>query len=261
MTNSFAISFVHLRVRDLERALDFYIRQVGFVLRERTPTSADLAPAADATSLLRLSVTQGAAAAPADAAGLFHAALLLPSRAQLGAWLRGAAAAGVSFAGFSDHGVSEAIYFSDPDGNGLEFYSDRPPESWPRRDDRGVAMTTLPLDIPNLLAAGAKLDPATSLHGARWGHLHFSVQDVEKSAAFFQEALALDEMQRFGNSARFLARDGYHHHIGLNTWSGARRPHAADKLGLVSATLRDPGRVGRVTLQDPDDLRVEVEPG
>ncbi len=94
--------------------------------------------------------------APANAAGLFHAALLLPDRAALGNWLRRVAEKGVRFEGFSDHGVSEALYLSDPDGNGLEFYSDRPREAWPRgKNGTDLAMYTRPLDLDSLVAAGA----------------------------------------------------------------------------------------------------------
>src|SRR3954468_99197 len=156
MPRSLEITSVQLRVSNLACSLDFYVRKVGLVLRTQTAQRAELvAPDAlpGAEPLLVLIEDRTAPSPSPAAAGLFHAALLFPTRAALGRWLRGAQRAGVEFSGFSDHGVSEAIYFSDPDDNGLEFYVDRPMAAWPREDGH-LAMGTLPLDLADLLAAG-----------------------------------------------------------------------------------------------------------
>jgi catechol 2,3-dioxygenase len=246
-----------LRVGDLARSVDFYARQLGFVLVQENPGRAELAVEAGGPVLLTLVEDRTAPPAPADAAGLFHGALLLPGRAALGSWLRRAADAGVEFDGFSDHGVSEAIYFTDPDGNGLEFYADRPPETWPRRGGE-IAMSTLPLDLPGLLAAGAKASPAAPLAGARWGHLHLRVIDLERSDAFYQSALGVNVTQRSYPGARFLAADGYHHHLGLNTWGRPRQPRPASALGLAEATFARQGLAAEKRVSDPDGISLRL---
>jgi catechol 2,3-dioxygenase len=249
---------LQLRVHDLARSTDFYVRQLGFVLVREIPHQADLATETGGPALLTLTEDRHASPAPRDAAGLFHSALLLPSRAALGNWLRRAADAGVEFDGFSDHGVSEAIYLADPDGNGLEFYADRPPETWPRRGDE-IAMSTLPLDLPGLLAEGARATPAASpLADARWGHLHLRVTDLDRSETFYKSALGMSVTQRSYPGARFLAADGYHHHLGLNTWGHPRRPRPTTALGLAEATFARPGPAAEKHLNDPDGISLRL---
>jgi catechol 2,3-dioxygenase len=170
MNPSLQLTSIDLRVSDLSRALDFYVRQLGFVVVRQTGRRAELANTVAAPAILALTEDREAPPALPGSAGLFHAALLLPTRAALGSWLQHAAEAGVAFDGFSDHGVSEALYLSDPDGNGLEFYVDRPRDAWPLKDGR-LAMVTLPLDTASLLRAG-QLSQSQALVAARWGHLH-----------------------------------------------------------------------------------------
>ncbi|HEX2854192.1 MAG TPA: VOC family protein [Opitutaceae bacterium] len=260
MTPSLQLTSIHLRVHDLARSVDFYARQAGFTVTTRTADRAELSTSPQTSPLLTLTEDRGAAAVPADSAGLFHAALLLPDRAALGRWLRQAGDAGMNFAGFSDHGVSEAIYFSDPDGNGLEFYTDRPPESWPR-ENGGIAMTTLPLALPDLLSAAAAL-PRTEapLAGAHWGHLHIRVTNLDRSEKFYSDALGVTLTQRYGTSARFLAADGYHHHLGLNTWGHPRRPLPPGVLGLAEARFAQAGRTAEQHIQDPDGIALHLVP-
>ena len=248
-----------LRVGDLSRSTDFYGRQLGFVSVRENPGRVEFAAEAGGPVLLTLTGDPGAALAPPDAAGLFHGALLLPSRAALGRWLRRTADAGVEFDGFSDHGVSEAIYLADPDGNGLEFYADRPPETWPRRNGE-IAMSTLPLDLPALLAEGARAPAASPLAGARWGHLHLRVTDLDRSEKFYRDALGLEVTQRSYPGARFLAADGYHHHLGLNTWGRPRQPRPASSLGLTEAAFARTGSPAEKQLNDPDGIALRIAP-
>jgi catechol 2,3-dioxygenase len=248
---------VQLSVSDLARSTDFYARQIGFVLIRDDPGRAEFAAEAGGPVLLTLTEDRTAAPAPPDAAGLFHAALLLPSRAALGRWLRRTADAGVEFDGFSDHGVSEAVYLTDPDGNGLEFYSDRPPDGWPRRNGE-IAMFTRPLELPGLLAEGAAAPAAPPLAGAHWGHLHLRVTDLERSDKFYQSALGVSLTQGSYPGARFLAADGYHHHLGLNTWGQPRRPQPAGGLGLVEATFARTGVTAEQCQRDPDGIALRL---
>jgi catechol 2,3-dioxygenase len=260
MTPTLQLTSVHLRVRDLARSLDFYVRQLGLITLSADAHTATLATSPGGPALLHLTAAPFASVAPADAAGLFHAALLLPSRTALGHWLRRAAELGVAFDGFSDHGVSEAIYVNDPDGNGLEFYSDRPRDQWPKADDDHLTMFTRPLDLPGLLAAaaapiGADTSPLT---GARWGHLHLRVTELDRSQNFYNHALGMNLTVSFGDSARFLAADGYHHHLGLNTWTRSRRPQPPEALGLAEATFARRGTPAPQTLRDPDGLALRI---
>jgi catechol 2,3-dioxygenase len=257
--NSLQLTSIHLRVPDLARSVEFYAARLGFAVVARDATRADLAVTAAAPALLTLTEDRAAPAAPRDAAGLFHAALLLPSRPALGAWLRFAAERGVAFDGFSDHGVSEAIYFSDPDGNGLEFYRDRPRAEWPPAAAGEVAMFTRALAVPSLLAAAAPVTTAP-LAEARWGHLHLRVTDLARSEQFYRDTLGVAVTQAGYPGARFLAADGYHHHLGLNTWGDPRAPQPAGALGLAAATFSHAGETRSHTVRDPDGLTVQLQP-
>jgi len=257
--NSLQLTSIHLRVPDLAHSVDFYSNQLGFAVAQRTATRATLAVTPGAPAILALTEDRAAHPAPREAAGLFHAALLLPSRAALGSWLRFAADRGVAFDGFSDHGVSEAIYFGDPDGNGLEFYVDRPPAAWPFAPNGELAMVTRPLDVPSLLTTAAP-PTATPLTGARWGHLHLRVTDLDRSEKFYRGALGVAVTQGSYAGARFLAADGYHHHLGLNIWGRPHAPQPPGALGLAEATFAHAGESVPRELHDPDGIAVRVEP-
>lgn len=256
MPANLQLQSIHLRVSDLARSTAFYTRQLGFVVGRATADHVDLCADSDSAPFLTISAVPAAPRPAADAAGLFHCALLFPSRARLGRWLTLAAANQVPLAGFADHGVSEAIYFSDPDGNGLEFYADRAPVEWPRANGE-LAMTTRPLALPSLLAAAAPVSEHP-LAGSRWGHLHLRVTDLERSETFYRRELGLDVTQRSFPGARFLAADGYHHHLGLNSWGHPRRPQSPAATGLVEATFTRDGRPAEQVLTDPDGIVVRL---
>jgi catechol 2,3-dioxygenase len=149
------IGHVHLKVSDIERALAFYRDVLGFDLTQRMGDSAAFLSAGGYHHHIGLNTweSRGGSAAPAGTTGLYHVAIRYPDRASLGDALRRVLEAGVPISGASDHGVSEAIYLHDPDGNGIELYRDRPREEWPRpADGDGVAMVSAPLDLDALLA-------------------------------------------------------------------------------------------------------------
>ncbi len=251
--NSLQLNAIDLRVSDLVRSMAFYSGRLGFTTLTSSAVRADLGIAPGAPAILTLTEDRAAPVAPRDAAGLFHAALLLPSRPALGGWLRFAADRGVEFEGFSDHGVSEAIYFSDPDGNGLEFYCDRPRASWPFAANGELAMVTRALALPELLAQAAPAN-ATPLADARWGHLHLRVTDLARSEKFYRDTLGVALTQGSYPGARFLAADGYHHHLGLNSWGAPRSPQPSGALGLVAATFARAGGNSAAELRDPDGI-------
>ncbi len=210
---------VHLTVADLARSLEWYRDAIG--LRVRTEEDGTARLGAGGEDLLVLREVPGAR--PADRhTGLYHFALLLPSRADLARWLEHASRDRVPLTGLSDHWVSEAIYLNDPDHHGIEIYADRPRELWEGRVAEG--MTTLPLDTIDLLGAlddpGA--EPFAGLpEGTTMGHVHLRVADVADTIAFYRDVLGFGLTATLGPQAAFLSAGGYHHHIGGNTWGSA----------------------------------------
>jgi len=149
------IGHVHLKVADLERALGFYRDVLGFELTQRYGSQAAFVSAGGYHHHIGLNTweSRGGSPPPRGTTGLYHVAILYPTRAALADALRRVVAAGIEIEGASDHGVSEAIYLRDPDGNGIELYRDRPEAEWPRQPDGSLDMTTGPLDLGELISA------------------------------------------------------------------------------------------------------------
>jgi catechol 2,3-dioxygenase len=238
-----------LRVSDIRASAGFYRDILG--LRPATGSahggSADapsveaepmVLSAVDGTPLLTLRQTPGASAAP-HASGLYHFALLLPTRADLGQVLRRLIDTGSRF-GQADHLVSEALYLSDPDGNGIEVYRDRPRADWTWHGGM-VEMTVSPLDFAGVLAETGKAARDTGMPpGTRIGHIHLQVSDVEQAVRFYHEILGFAITASYQGAA-FLSAGGYHHHLGLNSWSSRGAPPApAGSAGLESFTILAP---------------------
>jgi catechol 2,3-dioxygenase len=165
------------------------------------------------------------------------------------------AATGWPIEGASDHGVSEALYLSDPDGLGIEIYADRPRERWERAPDGSFRMFTLPLDVEDLLEQGLGDPQAQIAPGTRIGHVHLKVADVPRARAFYGRALGF-EQQAALPSAAFLSAGGYHHHVGLNSWQSAGEAAAPDDapgLRLVRFELSGPDAVADVERSVADD--------
>lgn len=148
------IGHVHLKVADLDRAIGFYSGVLGFPVQQRWGANAAFLGAGGYHHHIALNTwdSLGGTPAPKGHTGLYHAAILYPDRAQLADALRRVLAAGLSLDGAADHGVSEALYLRDPDGNGVELYRDRPQKDWPRDPDGQLLMTNSPLDLDALLA-------------------------------------------------------------------------------------------------------------
>jgi catechol 2,3-dioxygenase len=244
---------VHLIVSDLDRSVAFYQDAIGLQVHELTDHEAALGTAGD-TPLLVLEAEPGARRAGRHA-GLYHVALLYPSRDELARALQRLAVTRTPIEGASDHGVSEAIYLPDPDGNGLELYRDRPREQWPPPAHPGekVAMFTQPLDLQALYDTVAADAPRRhAAPGLTVGHVHLHVNDLPAAVAFYTGELGLDVMTMYGDQAAFLSWDGYHHHVGLNTWRGAGVPGvpAAGVVGMRHFTVVG-GDGDERTLVDP----------
>lgn len=191
----------------------------------------------------------------APPAGLYHLALRVPSRSDLAGVLAHLRAAGWPLRGGSDHGVSEAIYLTDPEQQGLEIYADRPREEWPYRGDE-LAMGTDPLDVDGLLAEAPASRPEELPPDTTVGHVHLEVSDLEASEAFYAGELGLPITQRSYPGALFLGAGGYHHHVGLNEWGGVRPRKAGEALpGLAEFEIAVPAEA----LPDGEEIR-RVDP-
>lgn len=158
--STMAVGHVHLKVSDLERSIAFYRDVLGFNLQQRFGTQAAFMAAGDYHHHLGLNTwdSLGGAPAPRGHPGLYHTAFLYPDRATLGAAIANVVDQGIELTGAADHGVSEAVYLDDPDGNGIELYRDRAPEEWPMKADGTLAMGNAPLDVAKLIAEGRALD-------------------------------------------------------------------------------------------------------
>lgn len=235
------IGAVHLAIADLDRALAFYQNALGFALHRRTEDSATLG--AGGADLLVLTA-QPDARPVHGTTGLYHFAILVPSRRDLARSLQQLAETRTSVQGFADHRVSEAIYLSDPEGNGIEIYRDRPRSAW--YDSQGrFHMTTDLLDLEDLLAElQDNRQPWTGLQpGTTIGHIHLRVASIPQAEAFYRDVLGFDLMARYGPAASFLSAGGYHHHIGVNTWGSlGAPPPPPDATGLRTFDIVLPNR-------------------
>jgi catechol 2,3-dioxygenase len=222
---------VRLNVADARRAEAFYEQTIGL---RRVGGEGDLIRlGANGSALVELLETPDAPRRPPRTTGLFHLAILLESREELARALSRVLRSGWSLTGASDHLVSEALYLSDPEGNGIELYRDRPQAEWRYVDGR-LVMSTLPLDLGALAGEpAADLATASLSARARIGHLHLNVPDLDLAEAFYCGLLGFEVTVREYPGALFVSTDGYHHHLGFNTWAGpGSPPPPAGALGL-----------------------------
>jgi catechol 2,3-dioxygenase len=215
------IGAVHLTISDLRRSVRFYEAHLGFIVHRRDDRTAWLG--AGGADLLVLSQCETAPRVRGTT-GLYHFAILVPSRADLARSLRRLVETETVLQGAADHGVSEALYLADDDGNGIEVYRDRPRGEWPMVAGQ-LRMGAEPLDFDELLAEkGGAGDGAGLPPGTRIGHVHLHVSRLADAERFYVNVLGFTLTQRYGPSALFVAAGDYHHHIGLNTWAGVGAP-------------------------------------
>lgn len=258
------IGSVSLTIADLARSLNYYRQNIGLELLKQEENTAVLG--SGETELLRLEA-RPSAPKPRHSTGLYHFALLLPSRLELARTLRHLINTQTPIAGASDHLVSEALYLSDPDGNGIEIYRDRPRSEWPYVNDV-LQMSTDPLDFAGVLSE-LEEDQFTwnGLHNDTiMGHIHLHVNYLDVAEAFYTKTLGFELITRYGPSAAFVSAGGYHHHIGLNTWAGVGAPPPPDNaVGLNWFTIllpdQDALRATAVRLQAADIAYEKREDG
>ena len=214
------IGEVHLNISRLDRSIEFYETRLGFSLHRRDTQTAWLG--AGGPDLLVLSQGDFLPHVP-HATGLYHFAILVPSRRDLGRALRRLVDTRTPLQGVADHGVSESLYLGDPDGNGIEIYRDRPREQWPFVNGQ-LRMGADPLDLDGLLAEDRDRDERGLDSATVIGHVHLQVSRLDEAERFYADVLGFDLTQRYGPAALFVAAGGYHHHIGMNTWHSAGAP-------------------------------------
>ncbi|WP_380674590.1 VOC family protein [Salinigranum sp. GCM10025319] len=244
MPASARLGQIALRVGSIDRLVPFYRDVVGLAV-DRDGTTARLSAGGD--PLVVLDEAIDAPTRPTDAAGLFHLAVRVPTRAALGDALARVDDAEVSLSGASDHLVSEALYLRDPEGNGVEIYRDRPREAWTFTDDGRVEMDTLPLDLDDVAAAAAGNDRAPS--GTDLGHVHLEATALDRARSFYVDALGLNVRSEDYRDALFVAAGDYHHHVGLNTWNRRLSP-AGGSRGVEWFEFRLPDRTTLSDLRD-----------
>jgi catechol 2,3-dioxygenase len=244
---------VELTVSDLDRALAFHTEALGLRVQNREGSRAALG--AGAEDLLVLFENRSARRAGRHA-GLYHVALLYPSREELARAALRLAVTRTPIQGASDHGTHEAIYLADPDGNGLELAADRPRERWPDiRDASLFAGGPQPLDLDGLLGLVGAEDPLPpAAQGLSVGHVHLHVADTAAALRFYTDLVGFEKLVELGDTAAFVSAGGYHHHLAFNTWRGQGvGPAPADAVGLRHWTIYVPGEA------DVDAVRERLE--
>ena len=241
---------VTLLVENLDRMTAYYELGVGLEVLEQG--SAHTVLGRGGVASLRLEHAPHLKHAPRSSAGLFHTAVLFATRAELAAAVYSVATRfPQSFTGSSDHLVSNAFYFDDPEGNGVELYWDLPRDEWHWNGSQ-VEMGTLALDPNAFLRTHLSADGADAASGddralrairggqAQVGHVHLKVGDITTAEAFYVDALGFERMTRFGDQASFIAAGGYHHHIGMNTWQSRGAGDRTPALGLGQVSILVP---------------------
>ncbi|HFU4459474.1 TPA: VOC family protein [Streptococcus suis] len=218
MYNSqFELGHVALNVRDLELQSLFYQQVLGLQVLSQSPNQIDLG--VGKTTLVRLIQTEQKGEV-SHSYGLYHLAIVLPSREDLGTIFRHFIDNKIPLQGASDHGYSEAIYLADTEGNGIEVYRDLPQDAWDVRADGQIVGKSEPMDAETIYALGKKADAAYQMPaGSRMGHVHLSVRESAASSKFYQEVLAVRDNFTVP-SACWLASGDYHHHLAVNEWGG-----------------------------------------
>ncbi|MBD0383522.1 VOC family protein [Paenibacillus sedimenti] len=233
------LGLVKLKVSNLERSIRFYQEVVGLQVLQAGSTLAELTVDGRHPFLELEEIPNAQITARRSAAGLYHFAILLPTRKDLGASLRNLIESGIHI-GQADHLVSEALYITDPDNNGIEIYCDRPRDTWRRDAEGNYIMASDPIDWEGLLSEAADMPWSGLPAGTTMGHIHFHVRDLQVSKHFYCDILGFDIAADASATMRalFISAGGYHHHIGMNLWAGQNAPVTApNATGLDYYTI------------------------
>ena len=249
MNSAWPLGALELKVLDLDREVAFY---EWFGLTRLAGDEGSAVLGVDGRALLRLKASEGLRPRPRHTAGLYHFAILLPSEEELGGFLRRAFEEKLPLTGTSDHFVSQALYFDDPEGNGIEVYADRPRSEWTYVDG-ALNIGIEHLDFERLLRIAASPRKKFS-SGTVLGHMHLNVGDLDRSQAFYQ-SMGMALMAQAGHVMRFLSWDGYHHHLGINLLEG--RGAAPIEPGVAGLERFEVRRLDSPTI-DPDGVEITL---
>lgn len=261
MTKTIELGAVHINANNVSRLKSYY-ESLGF---ESEDLGDEVLLRGGSKTLLVLHPTD---LTRRHEVGLYHFAVILPSRADLGNFIYHIAKNRIPSSGASDHHVSEAIYFNDPEGNGIEIYSDRPENEW--KVEGKIHMDAVAMDIENILSSRTS-DTAEKLpEGTKMGHVHLHVLNLDESEAFYKKTLGFEKVLDYP-MAGFYSRDGYHHHVGMNMWLRGRPKEKEDNYpGLRFYTLYlDPSAftelfgdfTGEKEFRDPNNILIKVYKG
>lgn len=236
-----------LNVKDLARQTAFYTQIIGLEIRTQTETEVILG--AGGKDLVHLIQTNRKEAVKSSY-GLYHMAILLPSREDLADVFKHIAELNYPFVGAADHGYSEALYLADPEGNGIELYRDKPVADWDIREDGRIIGVTEELSAQEIYDMGRKMNPFVIAPDTRMGHIHLSVKDSQLATAFYQAVLDLSDKFTIP-SASWIASGDYHHHLAVNEWGGkALAKREKDMPGLAYYVVEVANKEGLVTIAE-----------
>ena len=256
-TTPVSVAKVGIKARDGKALADYYKSVVGLQEVSRRPGVIALGAGDD--GFFEIEEIKSLRQDDPRSAGLFHTAFLLPKRVDLARWTRHATDNQIQIDGASDHLVSEAIYLTDPEGNGIEIYADRTPTGW-KWDGSNVRMATERLNFPDLMTEISAATPEWegAPDGSMVGHVHLRVGDAKDAEAWWNEEMKFDTVARYGGQAVFLSTGGYHHHIGANVWhsKGAVR-RDLDRTGLGFVEMRSKAGPAK-TVSDPWGTEIRV---
>ena len=256
-----------LRVKNIDRILRFYEERLGLQMNRRYQVGDDggggdnlvcelgsKQKSMSNESILILHHDPNAKNAPLRSAGLYHFAILVPDRKSLALTYLAIRNSGLQYDGFADHLVSESLYLRDPENNGIEIYRDRQASEWSHDNEGHINMDTLPLDLNSLVSELNKDEKETAKAfptGARIGHMHLRVTNLQRSIKFYHEKIGLDITSDWSSmGAAFLSAAGYHHHIGMNTWHSLNgQVHGNGETGLENFTIAIPDRTSFNTIE------------
>jgi catechol 2,3-dioxygenase len=257
-----------LRVKNIDRILRFYEERLGLQMNRRYQVGDDDDGGGDNLvcelgskqksmsneSILILHHDPNAKNAPLRSAGLYHFAIVVPDRKSLALTYLAIRNSGLQYDGFADHLVSESLYLRDPENNGIEIYRDRQASEWSHDNEGHINMDTLPLDLNSLVSELNKDEKETAKAfptGARIGHMHLRVTNLQRSIKFYHEKIGLDITSDWSSmGAAFLSAGGYHHHIGMNTWLSLNgQVHGKGETGLENFTIAIPDRTSFNTIE------------
>ena len=256
--------FIILRVKDIEKMKDFYVKLLKMkVLRdEKNADKREISLGTETKEIIRLISYGNEEIRGHDEINVYHIAYLLPEREDLGNFLRNCVKEQIKLDGVGDHYVSEAIYLTDPEGNGIEVYTDRNYNKW-KWENGHVVMGTEQVDVEDLLRISDDMPEFSIPEGTKIGHIHMESSDIKNDKDFYVEKLSLDVVSEIPK-AYFLSIDGYHHHFGMNQWNGMRKmPKNANSTGVeeIYATMDKEKFEENFSIKDENKAVVQLPNG